>query len=273
MKKGSCTWRGRRHRPFGWPSCAGWSATPERRADSARFHLQRRPALRRTRFGFEAGSHAEGCRPHLLPEHGAGLLPRRHRFREVQGVPTVLNAELVAGEPRHCAPISVDRVRAQRRHRRGRPGLGVASEGAVDSIQLVARKPPTRCASSRSTPESATSVVLTKVLLPEAARLEAFGGRRDADAKLLIGDAALKSRVPRGSDPALRSRAARGSSGRACRWCSRSGPAPRAGRDGLAEPRTHSSPFGRVARADPEKLAFEAGLERYPIPPASSRAT
>ena len=44
------------------------------------------------------------------------------------------------------------------------------------------------------TPESATSVVLTKVLLPEADQvpLEAYE-TGDADAKLLIGDAALKS--------------------------------------------------------------------------------
>ena len=40
------------------------------------------------------------------------------------------------------------------------------------------------------TPESATSVVLTKVLLP-AAEIRSF--EEEADAKLLIGDAALKS--------------------------------------------------------------------------------
>src|ERR671924_383630 len=40
------------------------------------------------------------------------------------------------------------------------------------------------------TPESATSVVLTKVLLPEAVHVP-LG--EEADARLLIGDAALKS--------------------------------------------------------------------------------
>ena len=40
------------------------------------------------------------------------------------------------------------------------------------------------------TPESATSVVLTKVLLPEATHVSSG---EEADAKLLIGDAALKS--------------------------------------------------------------------------------
>src|SRR4029078_9825736 len=72
------------------------------------------------------------------------------------------------------------------------PRLCVASEGAVDSIQLVSRKPLEQVRVVAVTPESATSVALTKVLLPEAEQvpLEAYA---DADAKLLIGDAALKS--------------------------------------------------------------------------------
>src|SRR4029077_16379265 len=70
------------------------------------------------------------------------------------------------------------------------PRLCVSSEGAVDSIQLVSRKPLEQVRSVALTPESATSVVLTKVLLPEASHVP-LG--EDADAKLLIGDAALKS--------------------------------------------------------------------------------
>src|SRR5919202_3684090 len=66
----------------------------------------------------------------------------------------------------------------------------VSSEGAVDSIQLVSRKPLEQVRTVAVTPESATSVVLTKVLLPEARHVP-LGG--EADAKLLIGDAALKS--------------------------------------------------------------------------------
>ena len=46
------------------------------------------------------------------------------------------------------------------------PRLCVSSEGAVDSIQLVTRMPLGRVRSVAVTPESATSVVLTKMLLP-----------------------------------------------------------------------------------------------------------
>src|SRR5207244_5440206 len=68
--------------------------------------------------------------------------------------------------------------------------LCASSEGAVDSIQLVSKLPLERIRTVAMTPESATSVVLTKVLLPDAEQ-EPFG--EDADAKPLIGDAALKS--------------------------------------------------------------------------------
>src|SRR4029079_2749505 len=70
-----------------------------------------------------------------------------------------------------------------------------SSEGAVDSIQLVSRVPLERVRTIAVTPESATSVVLTKGLLPHARYgppVEA-NGAEEADAKLLIGDAALKS--------------------------------------------------------------------------------
>src|SRR5207237_9712885 len=70
------------------------------------------------------------------------------------------------------------------------PRLCVSSEGAVDSIQLVSRKPLEQVRKVAVTPESATSVVLTKVLLPEAEHVPLAD---EADAKLLIGDAALKS--------------------------------------------------------------------------------
>src|SRR5437870_11307964 len=108
---------------------------------------------------------------------------------EIQGVPTELNRKLIAGEL-DAAPISsivyarnADRLRLMTR-------LCVASEGAVDSIQLVSRKPLEQVRRVAVTPESATSVVLTKVLLPEADHVP-LG--EEADAKLLIGDAALKS--------------------------------------------------------------------------------
>jgi chorismate dehydratase len=108
---------------------------------------------------------------------------------QVVGVPTDLNRALLDGEV-DLAPISsiewarnANQLLILRR-------LCVSSEGAVGSIQLVA---PRRLADVRTvaiTPESATSVVLTKVLLPRAVHVP-LG--EDADAKLLIGDAALRS--------------------------------------------------------------------------------
>src|SRR5437762_9855310 len=68
--------------------------------------------------------------------------------------------------------------------------LCVVSEGAVDSIQLVSCKPLEQVRVVAVTPESATSVARTRVLLPEAEHVP-LG--EEADATLLIGDAALKS--------------------------------------------------------------------------------
>jgi chorismate dehydratase len=108
---------------------------------------------------------------------------------EIQGVPTDLNARLLAGEL-DVAPISSIEYARNASRLRLLPRLCVGSEGAVDSIQLVSRKPLEQVRSVAVTPESATSVVLTRVLLPEAEQVP-LG--HEADAKLLIGDAALKS--------------------------------------------------------------------------------
>ena len=86
---------------------------------------------------------------------------------EVQGVPTELNRMLVAGEL-DTAPISSIEYARHADSLRLLPRLCVASEGAVDSIQLVTRVPLERVRAVAVTPESATSVALTKVLLPEA---------------------------------------------------------------------------------------------------------
>ncbi|HKN64611.1 MAG TPA: menaquinone biosynthesis protein, partial [Gaiellaceae bacterium] len=112
---------------------------------------------------------------------------------EVQGVPTDLNRRLLAGEI-DTAPISSIEYARHADSLRLLPRLCVASEGAVDSIQLVSRVPLERVGTVAVTPESATSVALTKVLLPEAeqAPLEAYEAG-DAEGKLLIGDAALRS--------------------------------------------------------------------------------
>src|SRR3989442_674991 len=108
---------------------------------------------------------------------------------EVVGVPTELNRALLGGDC-DLAPISSIEYARNAERLRILPRLCVSSEGAVDSIQLVSRLPLERVRSVAVTPESATSVVLTKVLLPDATHVP-LG--EPADAKLLIGDAALKS--------------------------------------------------------------------------------
>jgi chorismate dehydratase len=108
---------------------------------------------------------------------------------EITGVPTELNRRLLDGEL-DVAPISSIEYARNADRLRLLPRLCVSSEGAVDSIQLVSRLPLEHVRTVAVTPESATSAVLTRVLLPEAAQLP-LGA--EADAKLLIGDAALRS--------------------------------------------------------------------------------
>jgi chorismate dehydratase len=108
---------------------------------------------------------------------------------EVTGVPTELSARVLAGEV-DLAPIPSVAYARNAERLRILPRLCVSSEGAVDSIQLVSRVPLERVRSVAVTPESATSVALTKVLLPDAEQVP-LG--EEAEATLLIGDAALKS--------------------------------------------------------------------------------
>src|SRR5881397_1896276 len=88
-------------------------------------------------------------------------------FEEVSGVPTDLNRALLEGEC-DLAPISSIEYARNARRLRLLPRLCVSSEGAVDSIQLVSKTPLERLRTVAVTPESATSVVLTKVLFPDA---------------------------------------------------------------------------------------------------------
>ena len=178
---------------------------------------------------------------------------------EVQGVPTDLNARLLAGEL-DIAPISSIEYARNADRLRLLPRLCVGSEGAVDSIQLVSRKPLEQVRTVAVTPESATSVVLTKVLLPEADHV-ALG--EDADATLLIGDAALKSAF---EDPTPHYDLGR-------LWLERTGlpmvfavwacPEPLCA--GLPELEDALVASVRLARAEPEQLAHEAS-ERYGYP-------
>jgi predicted solute-binding protein len=110
------------------------------------------------------------------------------------------------------------------------------------------------------TPESATSVVLARILLPDAAQV-ALG--EEADAKLLIGDAALQSAF---EDPTPHHDLGR-------LWTERTGlpmvfavwacadPPP----EGLAELEDALVTSLRLARSEPEQLAREAS-ERYGYP-------
>src|SRR3954465_2937928 len=111
------------------------------------------------------------------------------QVEEVVGVPTALNRQLVAGEL-DVAPISSIEYARNADRLRLLPRLCVSSEGAVESIQLISRTPLARIRTVAVTPESATSVVLTRVLFPDA-ELVPLG--EEAEAKMLIGDAALRS--------------------------------------------------------------------------------
>ena len=183
---------------------------------------------------------------------------------EVVGVPTDLNRRLITGEL-DVAPISsiayargADRLRLL-------PRLCVSSEGAVESIQLVSKTPLEQIRTVAVTPESATSVVLTRVLLPDAVHvpLEAFASG-DAEAQLLIGDAALRSAF---EDPTPHHDLGR-------LWLERTGlpmvfavwAAPEPAHPGLVELEDALVASVRAARAEPEQLAYVSS-ERYGYPP------
>jgi chorismate dehydratase len=178
---------------------------------------------------------------------------------EVQGVPTDLNRRLLDGEI-DVAPISSIEYARHADRLRLFPRLCVASEGAVDSIQLVSRAPLERIRTVAVTPESATSVVLTKVLLPDADHVP-LG--EEAEAKLLIGDAALKSAF---EDPTPHHDLGR-------LWRERTGlpmvfalwAAPEPTPDELPTLEDALVASVMAARAEPEQLAFESS-ERYGYP-------
>jgi chorismate dehydratase len=179
---------------------------------------------------------------------------------EVQGVPTELNGRLVAGEL-DLAPISSIEYARHAERLRILPRLCVSSEGAVDSIQLVSKLPLEHVRSVAVTPESATSVVLVRVLLPEATHVPLGEA---ADAKLLIGDAALQSAF---EDPTPHYDLGR-------LWLERTGlpmvfavwAAPEPTADGLLDLQEALVNSVRAARAEPEALAYEAS-NRYGYPP------
>src|SRR6185437_12223464 len=111
------------------------------------------------------------------------------------------------------------------------------------------------------TPESATSVVLTKVLLPYA---EHVPFDQPAEARLLIGDEALKSAF---EDPTPHHDLGK-------LWLERTGlpmvfavfAAPDDLADELADLEHALVASVKLARAEPERLAYEAS-DRYGYPP------
>jgi chorismate dehydratase len=178
---------------------------------------------------------------------------------EVVGVPTELNRRLVSGEI-DLAPISSIAYARDAHRLRLLPRLCVSSEGAVESIQLISKTPLARIRTVAVTPESATSVVLTKVLFPDAEHVP-LG--EEAEAKLLIGDAALRSAF---EDPTPHHDLGR-------LWLERTGlpmvfavwAAPEPAHPGLAELEDALVASVRAARAEPELLAHESS-ERYGYP-------
>ncbi len=193
------------------------------------------------------------------------MAPVFHRLtsevEEVVGVPTELNRMVVAGEL-DVAPISSIEYARNADRLRLLPRLCVSSEGAVDSIQLVTRMPLASVRSVAVTPESATSVVLTRVLLPQAETVP-LDRAGEADAKLLIGDAALRSAF---EDPTPHHDLGR-------LWLERTGlpmvfavwAAPEPVADGLLELQDALVASVRLARSEPELLAHEASV-RYGYP-------
>src|ERR671930_1849164 len=179
---------------------------------------------------------------------------------EYQGVPTDLNARLLDGEL-DLAPISSIEYARHASRLRLLPRLCVSSEGAVESIQLVSRAPLEQVRTVAVTPESATSVVLMKVLLPEAEHVP-LG--EEAEAKLLIGDAALRSAF---EDPTPHYDLGR-------LWLERTGlpmvfavwAAREPVADGMLELQDALVASVRAARTDPEALAYESS-RRYRYPP------
>ena len=191
------------------------------------------------------------------------MAPVFHRLNtdveEVSGVPTELNRLLLDGQL-DIAPISSIEYARHASSLRILPRLCVSSEGAVESIQLVSRLPFSQIRSVAVTPESATSVVLTKVLLPQAEHVPL---ELEADAKLLIGDAALRSAF---EDPTPHYDLGK-------LWLERTGlpmvfavwAAPEPVAPGLAELEHALVASVRLARAEPQVLAYEAS-ERYGYP-------
>jgi len=122
-------------------------------------------------------------------------------FNLVHGVPTTLNRLLLEGEL-DISPISSIEYAGNADKLLLFPRLSITSDGAVDSIRLISRVPMGEVRSVALTGQSATSVVLLKILLSQMYGLQPVYSRLESsvaaaletnDAVLLIGDQALEA--------------------------------------------------------------------------------
>lgn len=122
-------------------------------------------------------------------------------FDLVHGVPTMLNAMLLEGRL-DISPISSIEYASHAGALKLFPRISITADGAVDSIQLLSRVPIDRVRSVALTGQSATSVVLLKILLEQKYGLtpgyvplegDAEAALVGHDAVLLIGDQALEA--------------------------------------------------------------------------------
>jgi chorismate dehydratase len=117
-------------------------------------------------------------------------------------VPSACAAKLAAGEADVGLIPSIEYARIP--NLEVVPGLGIAASSEVRSVLLVSDVSRERIRSVELDPASRTSAALTRILLKrvygiEPRYQEAGSGRRDAgataDARLIIGDPALKTRL------------------------------------------------------------------------------
>lgn len=112
-------------------------------------------------------------------------------FEETLAVPTRLNA-LLAGGDLDVANVSSIAYARNADDWVLLPSMCIASEGEVDSVNLVTDVPLPAIRSIAVTSQSAASVALVRVLFPTA---EILPEGSPADATLLIGDEALRSAI------------------------------------------------------------------------------
>jgi chorismate dehydratase len=128
-------------------------------------------------------------------------LPDRPGVELLPGVPTDLNRMLAGGDIDLGPVSSIAYARGHRSLLLSRR-LSISSFGAVDSIQLVSRRPLEQIRTVALTPQSATSVALLKTILKlrfgmDVSYSELAGSVAEAleehDAVLLIGDQGLEA--------------------------------------------------------------------------------